>query len=56
MVWFKIYDLLRIFIEQEMDGAAVVQSFGSYSGPDCLEEVISKFGVRIKVYTAIKTS
>ena len=43
-----------IFLDQEMDGAAVVQSFGTCSGPDCLKDVIVKFGVRVKVYTVIK--
>ena len=37
-----------------MDGAAIVLTFATCSGPDCLKSVISKFGVRVKVYTAIK--
>ena len=37
-----------------MDGAAIVQTFATCSGPDCLKSVISKFGFRVKVYTAIK--
>lgn len=47
--------LVFVFVEQEMDGIAVVQIFGTYSGPDCLKEIIGKFGLRVKVYTAIKT-
>ena len=42
------------FTDQEMDGIAIVHTFGTNSGPDCLKDVISKFGTRIKVYTAIK--
>lgn len=42
-------------LDQEMDGLAIVQTFGSSSGPDCLKNVINKFGVRVKVYTAIKS-
>lgn len=38
-----------------MDGTAIIQSFGTCSGPDCLKDVISKYGVRVKVYMAIKT-
>ncbi len=39
-----------------MDGTAIVQAFGSCPGPDCIKEVVPKpFGMRLKVYTAIKT-
>ena len=37
-----------------MDGTAVMQTFATYSDPDCLKEVIPKFGVRVKVYLALK--
>ena len=33
---------------------AVTQTISDSLGPDCLREVISKFGVRIKVYSALK--
>ncbi len=38
-----------------MDGAALVQTFASSPGPDCLKSVVRKFGVRVKVYTTIKS-
>lgn len=38
-----------------MDGLAIIQAFGTISGPDCSKDIISKLGVRLKVYTAIKT-
>lgn len=37
-----------------MDGTAIVQAFATCSGPDCLKEVLGKYGIRVKVYTAIK--
>ena len=39
-----------------MDGTALMQTFATCPGPDCLKEVIDKpYGSRVKVYTAIKT-
>ena len=41
--------------DEDMDGTAIIQAFGSCPGPDCLKEVIPKpYGVRLRVYTAIK--
>ncbi len=40
--------------DQEMDGEAVVEAFGTCSGPDCLKDVVPKYSQRIKVYNAIK--
>lgn len=37
-----------------MDGEAVIGSFGTQAGPDCLRDVLPKYGQRIKVYKAIK--
>lgn len=51
----KTYKNVCLFsTDQEMDGMAIVQTFGTASGPDCLRDVISKFGTRVKVYSAIK--
>ena len=37
-----------------MDGEAVLDAFGCEVGPDCLKDVLPKYGQRIKVYHAIK--
>ena len=37
-----------------MDGMAVVQTIIGSSGPECLKEVVDKFGARMKVYSALK--
>jgi len=37
-----------------MDGEAVSLAFASIAGPDCLKDVIMKYGLRLKVYRAIK--
>ena len=39
-----------------MDGEAITNAFSEQSGPDCLKDVIPKFGQRIKVYKALKTA
>lgn len=41
-------------LDQGMDGMAIIQTINSSSGPDCLKDVVQKFGSRVKVYTAIK--
>lgn len=53
----NVYNYLINWVEdQEMDGAAIIQTFGTCPGPDCLKEVIDKpYGTRVKVYTAIKS-
>ena len=38
-----------------MDGEALLGAFGCQAGPDCLKDVLPKFGQRIKVYRAIKS-
>ena len=43
-----------LYIEEEMDGEAVIGAFACESGPDCLKDVVPRFGQRIKVYNAIK--
>ncbi len=37
-----------------MDGQAISEAFASQAGPDCLRDVLPKYGQRIKVYTALK--
>ena len=39
-----------------MDGEALFDAFGCQSGPDCLKDVILKYGQRVKVYKAIKVA
>ena len=36
-----------------MDGDAIMDALASCSGPDCLKEVLPKYGQRIKLYKAI---
>ena len=38
-----------------MDGEALVTLIGFVPGPDCLKELITKVGLRIKVYKLIKS-
>ena len=37
-----------------MDGEALVTLIGVAPGPDCLKELVSKVGLRLKVYKAVK--
>ena len=37
-----------------MDAEAISLAFATVSGPDCLKEVISQYGLRLKVYRLIK--
>ena len=37
-----------------MDGEALLAAFGTHPGPDCLRDVLPKFGQRIKVYNCLK--
>ena len=39
-----------VYIDQGMDGEAVSLAFATTAGPDCLKDVISKYGIRLKVY------
>lgn len=39
-----------------MDGEALISAVNALSGPDCLKDVIPKFGQRIKVYKAVKSA
>ena len=39
-----------------MDGEAIAEAFATCSGPDCLKDVLPKFGQRVKVYNVIKLS
>ena len=47
-------NITALFIEQGMDGEAISLAFATTAGPDCLKEVISKYGLRLKVYQVIK--
>ena len=42
--------------EQEMDGEATVGAFATCPGPDCLKDVVLKYGLRVKVYNAIRAA
>ncbi len=37
-----------------MDGEAISEAFATQSGPDCLKDVIQKYGLRLKVYRVLK--
>ena len=39
-----------------MDGKAIQQAYGTYSGPDCMRDVLPKYGQRVKVYHFIKNA
>ena len=41
-------------VDEGMDGEAVNLAYATISGPDCLKDVISRYGVRLKIYQAIK--
>ena len=41
-------------IDQCMDGEAIVAAFGAHPGPDCLKDVLPRFGQRIKVYNSLR--
>ena len=44
-----------VIVDEEMDGMAIVQTFATDSGPDCLKSILGTLGSRIKVYSAIKS-
>ena len=46
----------NVLTEEEVDGEAIASAFSTQSGPDCLKDIIPKFGQRIKVYKAIKSA
>ena len=41
------YYVMPKFTEQEMDGEATVAAFATCPGPDCLKEVVPKYGPRL---------
>ena len=51
----EVIDNQAMFLEEDMDGIAIVGAFGAHPGSDCLRDVIPKFGTRIKVYLALKS-
>ena len=48
------YESMFFLPGEEMDGEALFDAFGCQSGPDCLKDVVPKYGQRVKVYKAIK--
>jgi hypothetical protein len=54
VIWSDRVFLGLLLIENDMDGEAVSLAFASCSGPDCIKDVIPKYGLRLKVYQAIK--
>lgn len=40
--------------EEDMDGQALIDAFEMCPGPDCLKDVIPKYGIRIKTYKALQ--
>lgn len=47
---------LIISTDQCMDGEALVAAFGVHPGPDCLKDVLPRFGQRVKVYNVVKSA
>ena len=47
---------IPIYTEQGMDGEATVAAFATCPGPDCIKEVVPKYGYRVKVYNAIRAA
>ena len=45
-----------MILDEEMDGEAIFDAVGLQVGPDCLKDVLPKYGQRIKVYRAIKSA
>ena len=39
-----------------MDSEATIAAFAICLGPDCLKDVVSRYGARLKVYNAIKVA
>ena len=46
----------HVAIDNEMDGESLEALLGTSQGPDCLKELITKLGVRVKVWQRIKAS
>ena len=46
----------NFLIKEEMDSETLISTFNALSGPDCLKDVIPKFGHKIKVYKAVKST
>lgn len=42
--------------DQEMDGEATLAAFATCPGPDCLKDVIPKYGTRVKVCNTLKAA
>ena len=47
--------LIFFATEQGMDGEAIVSAFGVACGPDCLKDVVKRYGDRLKIYRKLKT-
>lgn len=46
--------LITHYVDQCMDGEALLAAFGERPGPDCIKDILPKFGQRIKVYRKLK--
>ena len=46
--------LWLIYLENEMDGDALMTLIGVTPGPDCLKDLICEVGIRMKAYQHIK--
>jgi len=49
-------NLFSNILTEEKDGEAVFDAIGCQVGPDCLKDVLPKYGQQIKVYKAIKAA
>lgn len=54
--FIKKWQVPEVFLDHFMDGEAILTAFGLSSGPDCLRDVLPKYGLRVKVYKSLKTS
>ena len=41
-------------IEENMDGQALIDAFETCSGPDCIKDIIPKYGIRVKTYKILR--
>jgi hypothetical protein len=41
-------------IDEDMYGQALIDAFDTCSGPDCLRDILPKFGIRVKTYKVLK--
>ena len=46
---------MYLYVDNEMDGEALATLIGLIPGPDSLKELVSKVGVRLKLYRCFKS-